>query len=325
MRKRRKWMYLSLPIFFLGAIFLYAALMYQPLLFAFDDHFFRRDDWERMKPTYFRGIAYSSAEEVKLLEQLSLEELILYKGKQMGVKADENLIEEQLKQLGSTKAEREETLRQMNMTEADSINNIKRAMIGFEVKKIVTRDVAVTQEEVDRFYREQIESFRIPELRTIYYLRVNNGDKHMMDKLKNVSAERFQSLLKQYGDDAEGRTGFYELVSQSYLSSHHNEIIANAVFQSPAKRVVGPLENEQWTYWFLPVEIMPAKTQSLPEVSNKIQQTLYLEKEAAVYQKWLKSQKQANHYLFLSENLHKNKFLAFWSDLPVTFRILFNQ
>ncbi|ATF10870.1 peptidyl-prolyl cis-trans isomerase [Brevibacillus brevis X23] len=321
MKRRRTWLYLFVPIGFLGVISLYAALMYQPLLFVFGDQIFRRDDWERIKPKYFQGVAYSADEEVRLLEQLSLEELILDIGKQMGVKTDERLIEEQLKQLGSTKAEREETLRQMNMKEEDSIQNIRRAMIGFEVKKIVTRDVVVTQEEVERFYREKIESFRIPELRTIYYVRAKNGDKLLLDKLKAASAERFQSLLKQYGEDPEGRAGLHELVAQSQMSENYNEMIAKAVFHSPVMRIVGPFESQQWTYWFFPAEVMPPRTQTLPEVSQKIQQIIYLEKESVVYRKWLESQKKSNNYLFLPENLQRNKFLAFWSDL----RLLFNS
>jgi parvulin-like peptidyl-prolyl isomerase len=323
MKPRKKWLPLYAAFLSLTAMLIYAMAVYQPLLFIAGDQIFRKDDWERIKPLYFQGRPHTPEEEERLLEQRSLEELVLYKGRQMGVQIDQRFIDEHMKQLGSTKEEREQALRQMNMTEADSVTNIRRALIGFEVKRRVTGEITVTEEEVNSYYRDHLESFRIPELRTIYYVRAGQDDKPWMDKLKTITAERFPSLLKEYGSDLEGRAGFYEWVSQSELSANVGEAAADAVFRSPVKQVVGPVVYEQWTYWFLPVETMPAKTQSLAEVRGKIYRALYLEKESAVYGKWLEEQKRANPYRVFPENLKKNRFWAFWSDLPVRLQLFF--
>jgi parvulin-like peptidyl-prolyl isomerase len=323
MKLRRKWLPLYAVFLSLTAVLICSMAMYQPLLFIAGDQIFRKDDWERIKPVYFQGGSHTPEEEAKLLEQRSLEELVLYKGRQMGVQIDERLIEEHMKQLGNTKEEREQALRQMNMTEADSITNIRRAMIGFEVKRRVTGEITVTDEEVSSYYREHIESFRIPELRTIYYVRAKQDDKLWMDKLKDATADNFPSLIKEYASGTEGRAGFFEWVPHAQISENFGEAIANAVFRSPVKQIVGPLAFEQWTYWFLPVETMPPKTQSIAEVSGKIYKTIYLEKESAVYRKWLEEQKTANQYRLFSENLTKNRFLAFWSDLPVLLQLFF--
>jgi|GEM_PF-1810261 len=323
MKTRKKWLFLCAACLSLTAMLIYAMAVYQPILFVAGDHIFRKDDWERIKPIYFHGRPHTPEEEERLLEQRSLEELVLYMGRQMGVRIDERIIDEHMKQLGSTKEEREQVLRQMNMTEADSVTNIRRALIGFEVKRRVTGEITVSEEEINSYYREHLESFRIPELRTIYYARAGQADKPLMDKLKTIRAERFPSLLKEY--DLEGRAGFHEWISQAELSATVGEEAAEAVFRSPIKQVVGPIVSEQWTYWFLPDEIMPAKTQSLAEVREKIYRTLYLEKESIVYGKWLEEQKRANLYCLFTENLKNNRFWAFWSDLPVRLQLLFQS
>ncbi|WP_157729629.1 peptidyl-prolyl cis-trans isomerase [Tumebacillus algifaecis] len=323
--KKRIWIAASgLVILLSGALLLYAGLYYNPLVFVVEDQALRKAEWIEMRPSVFAGVGYSQEEEHNLLERRSLEELVLYKGRQIGISADETFVEQQLLQLGATPDERASVLKEMNMTEEDAKNNYRRALTGFELKKRITQDVKVTDEEILAYYNTNKEAFYVPEFRTIRYLRAKADDAATRSRLHGVSAEQFQSVIEEFPIDPDGRVhSWEELTSQGTFAQNTSEVLAEAAFQAPKDQVTGPIQDGAWIYWVVIEDVTTAYQQTYPEVRKKINELLYQDKQTTQFRTWMEAQKESSGYGLYKENLTASRWDAFWKDLPQNIRLLF--
>jgi hypothetical protein len=325
---KRKWLLGgALAVLLLGGgTFLYASTQYQPLLFVVGDQVVRTDDWQPLKAKLFNGITYTAADEVEKLEQRSKEELILAKAREAGITADEANIDQQIKQLGDTPEERAKKLKDMNMTEEDVRTNYRRSLTAFQLKTKMTQGITVSEQEISNYYEQNKEVFKASEYRTLHFLKASNADASFVSMMQNITPEAFPKIVEQYvKGETNGRLGaFHELVGIDHLLSHiTSEKAAQAAFQAPAKKLVGPIQDGEWNYWFLVDEIRPEKQFTLQEVHQKIQTSLLQDKQLKSYRQWLESQKPSVGYYYAPENLTSSPLQAFFHDFSENIRLLF--
>jgi hypothetical protein len=314
----------ALLVLLTGGALTWIARSYDPILFGVDNLVFRQSDWNALKPKLFNGVAYTLNEEVHFLEQRSLEELVLAKARQMNIKADEDQVERQFQQLASTPQELEQKLKEMNTTAEEVKNNYRRALTAFALKTEMTKDIKVAEEEIAAYYEQNKDFFFAPEFRSIYYIRAKKTDQSLTAQLQAATADNFPALTKQLNNEALERLGtWHELESQSHFATHTSEKIAEVAFQTPVGKLVGPMEDGQWNYWFMPNEIKPPYQLTLQESRNKIHSILLQEKQVASYRIWLNSQKDSVGYYFYPENLSQGRLSAFWHDLPKNLSMFF--
>jgi parvulin-like peptidyl-prolyl isomerase len=320
----KKWKWLvgtGLVILITGGLMLWVAKSYDPLLFVVHDQAFRKSEWEQLKP---KLMITADETDAQALERRSLEELVLFKGKQMNIQPDEELIEKQIQQLGATPEERNQKLAELNMTEEDTRNNYRRSMIGFEVKKRITAGLKVTEEEMQDYYNQYKELFWVPEYRTVRYLRAKTGDSMIRGVMKDATVENFPKLVESYTNDPNGHSGGWnELITLDHLAQHTSPKVAEIAFQSKKNELVGPIEDGEWTYWINVEDITVPYQQEYKDVRKKIHDILYQEKQTAQYREWLEQQKDIVGYSLYPENLTNSRWKAFWHDLPQNFRLLF--
>ncbi|MFD2172013.1 peptidyl-prolyl cis-trans isomerase [Tumebacillus lipolyticus] len=322
--KKLVWLRVGGLLLFIGsAVLLYAALFYNPLLFSVEKMTLRKTEWEQLRPSLFAGASYDLSDERDLLERRSLEELVLHKGRELGITADETAIEQQLKQLGDTSAERNQTLQEMQMTEEDAKNNYRRALIGFEVKKRITSDLAIQEGEMEQYYRENKEQFFVPEFRTIRYIRAKVDDLATRSQLQAVTADSFQRVLEQLSSDPNDRMhSWEELISQGAFAQNTSDAVAEKAFHLQLNKLTGPIQDGEWNYWFLIEKITTPYQQPYLDVRQKIHDQLYQSKQSAQFRAWLESQKEPVDYVLNTDNLTASRWSAFWHDLPINIRKL---
>ncbi|WP_165898534.1 peptidyl-prolyl cis-trans isomerase [Tumebacillus sp. BK434] len=307
-----------------GSVLLFAGLFYNPLLFAVEEQTMRKTEWEALRPSLFAGLNYSREEEQNLLQQRSLEELVLFKGRELGITADEAAVAKQLEQLGTTPADRAAVLKDLHMTEEDAKNNYRRALVGFELKKRMTQDMKVTEEEMLAYYNENKMNFYVPEFRTIRYLRAKADDAATVSRMKGITAASFQTVIEQFQIDPNGRMhAWEELASQAAFAQNTSEQLAAFAFAQPKGKVAGPVQDGEWIYWLNIEDTTEPHQQTYQESRQKIYSLLYQEKQANQFRSWIEAQKEPAGYGVYPDNLTASRWEAFWSDLPHNFRLLF--
>ncbi|MCX7571098.1 peptidyl-prolyl cis-trans isomerase [Tumebacillus sp. DT12] len=329
MNKPKKALLATLAVLVLGGggTVAYAATSYQPLLFSVGDQVVRTDDWAVLRPIVMNGMPnYTPAEEMDMLDQRSKEELVLAQAKRIGVTADESLVEKQLEQLGTTPEAQAEAAKQTGLTIDQIKNNYRRAMTSFQLKTQVTKDVTVTEPEIRQYYEDNKTTlFYAPEFRSIYYLRAKSDDILLKNVMQNVSKEDFPTLVSQYNSEEKSRVGaWHELVGIDHLASHTTANVAKEVYKTGLHQVVGPIEEGEWTFWFMVNEITEPKQFTFEESRQKILQILTNEKTTALYRSYLDQHKDELNYYVDPENLKRKPFEAFWTDLPQNIRLLFS-
>lgn len=329
MNKRTKWILgtSALLVALVGGTMLWAALKYDPLLFAVNGTGVRVSEWEQLKVKIFNGVNYTHNEEVEALMRRSMEELVLAKAKQAGIQADEAAVQKQFETLGATPEARAEQLKQMNTTEAEVLNNYRRAMTAFQLKAQVTRNVQITDQEVtDEYAKNKTTLYYAPEYRSIYYLQANAGDAKIAEVMKTANEQNFPEIAKTYtsAPPEEGHiSGWHELIGQEHLATHMTPKVAAEAFKAPVNKLIGPIRDNNADYWFQVSEIKPPKQFSLMEVNQKIRQNLLMDKQITYYRQWLDGQKASVGYYYDPDNLERGRLTAFWHDLPENWKLWF--
>lgn len=321
--RKRQWIIGSLvPLTLIGICLVVIAATYQPLLFVVGDVPMRQDDWEKLCTMYYQGGERTLERDRLFLEQRSMEELVLLKAKQLGVTIDETRIREQLNQLGKTPQERQAKLTELHMTEEDSMTNIRRAMYGMQVKQRITKDVTVTKNEVEAFYRQNEKDFLVPELRTVRFFRTARENQAVVQEIKLTPVAQFAAVVNKYNDGTQHFASYEEYIDRGSISKTLGERMATAVFQAPKHTIIGPVVDGPFAYLFLIEHIEAPRKQTFAEVQNKLYQTILIEKQTAYYRQWLQQEQKTNRYELRLDNLQRDKLTAFFYDLPSNVQLL---
>ncbi|MGZ4031616.1 MAG: peptidyl-prolyl cis-trans isomerase [Tumebacillaceae bacterium] len=324
--KKRNWIAGAIVLTaVIGGTQLWVNFNYNPLLFAVGSKVVRTSDWEPLKAKLFNGVYYSAADERDKLQQRSFEELTLAKGSEMHIQADEAQIDKLLNQVAPTTQERAKKFAEQNTTEQEVRENYRRALIGFNVKAQVTQDVTVTEQEITDYYNQNKASFYAPEYRSLYYLKARADDTLTASLISTASADNFQKIAEKYVVEQDGRSGgFHELIGIDHLISHMTQKTAEAAFQAPAHKIIGPMQDGTSNYWVLVTDIRAPRQFTLMEVQSKVSEALLQDKQVQVYRKWLDEQKPGEGYYYDADNLMRGKIAAFWHDLQENLHLLFH-
>ncbi|MBM7703883.1 peptidylprolyl isomerase [Metabacillus iocasae] len=292
---------------------------YDPVLFTVGNNVERMSKWNKVKHLYLSNDA-SLQEKQAAIQQRSLENLVIEQGKEMGIHIQDKDVQQHILQLGKTKKERDEKLKEMNLTEKESIENIQRAMIGMKVKNVVTSHIFVTKEEARQFYDKHKQAFYVPELRTLQYIRTSVG----FDKKEVEERLNDETIYNHDWNAEQTHEEWKELLSIQELASEVPESVAKQMFQTSTQQLMGPIEREGNMYWFRIQHVQPPYQQSFNEVKGKIHATLLHEKQKQFYGNWLETQKQTNNYQLHTDNLTRPPLYAFFSDISVNVRFIIN-
>ncbi|SFJ25587.1 peptidylprolyl isomerase [Thermoflavimicrobium dichotomicum] len=300
-------------------------MYYNPLLYIVGNDSFRKDDWESIKHVYFPTSQYTKSDEIYMIKQRSLEDLVLFQAKKMGIDVSDQAIQQQLNQLGKTKEERAVQLKQLKITEEESKQNIRRSMIGFQVKNHVTKNIVITQDEIKNFYLTHLEAFKIPELRTIRYIRVKDRSNDLVQISKYMNEKNFKNIFDNNRNNKNIYGEWSELIPQLQMKDKVGLQVSTKMFQATKNKLYGPIRVDDWIYWFQVERIEPPRQQPLSEVNQKIYSTLLFEKQKVVLQDWLEAKKKTSNYRLFIHNLSRDPLIAFIYDFPVNVQLIFSS
>lgn len=167
--------------------------------------------------------AVYDAQKDQIVNYLIETQLVLQDAKGLGIEVTDEQVDEEVKigkeQLGSEEAYKS-FLEQQGMTEEELRAYLKENLIIGQVLEQVTKDVAVTDEEVSKYYEDNKAEFTVGAGADMSHILVPTEEEAKNIKKEYEAGKTFEELAAQYGTDGTketgGSLGFIEYDSTMY-------------------------------------------------------------------------------------------------------------
>jgi len=176
-------------------------------------------------------------------------------------------------------------LKKQGFTEASVRTDVFRPqLISEKVQKQITKDVKVTDAEVQKYYDDNKSTYQQPASRDVRYILVGKSKataQSVYQQLVKGGDKAWCTLAKKYAKDASGQNCGKATFSKGQTVA----IFDTNAFTAPANKVVKPFyDPTQYKAWFVIEPLGPVKPQSTtPEkkVASQIKTTLLGTKQKA--------------------------------------------
>jgi peptidyl-prolyl cis-trans isomerase SurA len=254
---------------------------------------------EELKSEYSGAELAAKIEEARkdYLNQMIEDKLILQQAKKLGVIVDDSEVEEQFKQIKSKFPSEDifysEVQKAGISTEVLKKRYRENIMMGKLVSHEVKEKVVVTPSEIDEYYKKHSEELKAPEAVRVRSIMLRfEGEKSeeavkqkSYDILKLIKEGRdFGELAKLYSQglksDEGGDFGFVE-------RGQMREDFDKVIFSMKEGEVSEPLRTDTGYFIFKTEQKRDARTLTLQEAHDDIENIIYREKAQQRYKDWI--------------------------------------
>lgn len=210
----------------------------------------------------------------EVLSQLIDDALIRHAAKEAGITVTKDEIKAELekikKQLGSNF---ELTLAQMGMTEQDLNDTVE---INLLVKKLVTKDVKVTEEDLKKYFSEHKSEYDHPEEAKLALIMVNTKEEADAVYKQLKSGADFAELAKQKSIDASSaaRGGDIGVQTRDSLPPE----MADKIFATEDGGITEPIKADDGYYIFKVTDKKPFVEAKFEDVKDEVEEAVKLER-----------------------------------------------
>lgn len=263
---------------------------------------------------YQRDPAHLEPDELALAERqaeqsLALEELVLASGEAIGVVISDDEIAGGLAIIAERYADAGEMvddLARNGLDEAVLRESLRRELVFDAVmRRVGARHVAVTDDDIERLYRESPERFVRPEQRTVRHILITINDSFAENERAVATAraerlaatlheqpERFEELARAHSECPTalegGRLG---TVPRGRLYPQLDAVL----FDQAEGAIAGPVETEVGLHLLLCERIQPAATLGFEDACERIRSVLTERRRRAAQQTWLAELKRSSN------------------------------
>ncbi|MDD5424387.1 MAG: peptidylprolyl isomerase [Candidatus Omnitrophica bacterium] len=231
------------------------------------------------------------------LSQMIEDKLILQEAKKMGVLVDDAEVEEQFKQIKSKFPSDDvfysEVQKAGISTEVLKKRYRENIMMGKLVSHEVREKVVVTPSEIDDYFKKHSEEFKAPEAVHVRVIMLRFDDKSGPPEVKQ-KADDIMKLIKEGRDFGELATlysqglkseegGDFGFVEKGQMREDFDKVI----FAMKAGEVSDPVKADTGYFIFKVEEKRDARTRTLSEARDDIENIIYREKAQQRYLDWM--------------------------------------
>jgi parvulin-like peptidyl-prolyl isomerase len=232
------------------------------------------------------------------LEILTQREEYEQEAEDFGIKVSDADVEKRLEQLkkqyfaGNQKRYLAQ-LKESGLVEEDLRQDIRSQLVAEKIYNEVTKNVKVTDKDVQRYYASHKQQYTQPETREIRHILVGAKQKALAERLYDqvkANPSRFPALAKQHSKDpgSKSQGGKLTIVRGQTVAPFDQTAFLMRVGQ-----ISRPVKT-QYGYHVIQAlgEIKPAKTTPLKDVKNAIRQQLLQTKKNDRMNKWVQETKK---------------------------------
>lgn len=184
-------------------------------------------------------------------------------------------LEQIKKQSFKNEAEFDKFVKQSGYSEEDVQEQVKLTVLRDRLEQEVVKEPTVTDDEIEKFYEANIDSFKQPETRDVRVIL--NSSQEQADKAKQAleqddSDANWKKVAKQYSQDAtsKDRGGLLEGLAEGQGDPQ----LETQAFSASEGELVGPFKTDRGYYVIEVTKVTPASTQPLDQAKSSIQQQL---------------------------------------------------
>jgi len=216
------------------------------------------------------------------------------KAKSMGISVSDKDVEARLASLKKTyfagsEKKYEQQLASQHITDAQVREDIRQQLIAEGIFDKVTKDVTVSDKDVDAYYKQHASLYQQPASRDVRYILVGKDKakaESVYQQLKNGSTKTWCTLAKKYAKDASGQN----CGKATFTKGQTVAAFDTVAFSAPANVVHAPFfDPTQYKSWFVVEPLGPVKkatTTPEKQVSSSIRQQLLQQKKNSVMTAW---------------------------------------
>jgi dimeric dUTPase (all-alpha-NTP-PPase superfamily) len=217
------------------------------------------------------------------------------KAKSMGITVSDKDVQARLAQIkkqyfGGSETKYKQQLAKQHLTDAQVRSDVRAQLVSEDVFNKVTKDVKVSDSEVDAYYKQHQSLYSQPESRDVRYILVGKSKTtadSVYQQLKSGNDQTWCKLAKKYAKDASGQNCGKATFSKGQTVAVFDKI----AFSAPAHKVHAPFyDPTQYKAWFVVEPLGPVKAKSTtPEkqVSSSIRQQLLQQNKNQAMTDWV--------------------------------------
>ncbi|MGL4738282.1 MAG: peptidyl-prolyl cis-trans isomerase [Cellulosilyticaceae bacterium] len=222
-------------------------------------------------------------------------QVLVQHAKDLGIEITDERIDEELKvaeeNFGSKEAF-DEALKQQNMTLDEFKTYLKQSFTVGEVVTAITKDVTVSDDEVKKYYDDNIAQYTVSPGAKMAHILVPTEEEAAKIKKEYEGGKSFEELAKQYGTDGTKDLGG-DLGFISYDSTNYDQDFLAGAKALKEGEVSAPVKT-QFGYHLIKVTDVQseAKVTPLEEVKDKVNAAVKEQKDYEVFSTYLKDIKE---------------------------------
>ncbi|MDD5679675.1 MAG: peptidylprolyl isomerase [Candidatus Omnitrophica bacterium] len=241
-----------------------------------------------------------------VLNQLIQDKLVLSEAKKLGIKADNDELDERIERLIKDKFGSEEKFREILTIQNISLSEMRETLRSDIIKSKVVREkvgwkVIITPSEVRQYYDQHITEFVEPEKIEVYNILVRKKAGHEEEsrelikriKVLLASGQDFTEMAKKYSEGPNAKNGgSLGLVKRGEMIKEIDDAIGTLTPGSMSDVVETPIGY----HIFKVTQIVPARSKDFNSAKPEIEEAIYQKKINRNLEKWLKGLKE-NAYI----------------------------
>lgn len=215
--------------------------------------------------------------------------------KDLDVEVTDKQVDERLEQIqkqyfGGDKKKYEAQLKEQGLTEQQVRNDIRAQIVSEKIFEQVTRDVKVTDKEIEEYYAKNKAQYSQPESREVRHILVKT--KKQADALyaQLKGGADFAALAKKHSEDTGSKANGGKLtISKGQTVAPFDK----KAFELKKNEISQPVKTEFGFHVIQALgDVQPAKTTPLKEVKDSIRQQLQQTKKNEAMTKWVEDLKK---------------------------------
>jgi parvulin-like peptidyl-prolyl isomerase len=186
---------------------------------------------------------------------------------------------------GGDKKKYEKQLKDQGLTDTQVRNDIRSQIVSEKIFEQVTREVKITDAEVEKYYNENKQQYSQPESREVRHILVKTKAKADELYAELQAGADFSALAKKHSEDTGSKANGGKLtISKGQTVAPFDQ----TAFLLKKNDISKPVKTEFGYHIIQPLsDVKPAKTTPLKDVEESIKQQLQQEKKNEAMTKWV--------------------------------------
>lgn len=261
-----------------------------------------KDRLKFMKTQYsiMFNVDFTTTDGKKLLDKVKEEtvkdlarwKIVQTEAKKRNISVSDKEVENRLKEIERefpSVLQFEITLSQYGLDRSTFKEELRKNLLTTKLINEIGKDEKVSEEEVKKYYNENIKLFEHPREYKVYSILIKD-EKKAKEVYNEITSNKitFTDAAKKYSEDTNtkdkgGELGF---ITQGYLP----EEVEKVTFSLPLNQVSKPIKTNEGYYITKVTEIKEAYTTPYFQAKTEIEEKLLYDKRSKVFSKWLEDQ-----------------------------------